>query len=801
MPEAPKPYIVSYDYSDAPTLRKFAMSDKRVRCIIGPFGSGKSSTCVMEIIRKAQEQVPGSDGIRRSRWAVIRNTFRQLNDTTIKTFLEWFPPKVFGEYKVTTHDYYITKFPGVHLETMFRALDNPQDVSNLLSLELTGAWFNEVREIAPAIIVAMDGRINRYPSMKDGGPSWTGMIMDTNPPDDDSYIYKMFEKVRPKNWEVFHQPSGLSANAENTKHLPKGYYSDLAQGKDEMYIRVYIHGQYGYMLSGRPVFTGFVDNVHVARHVLEPIKGLDLLIGFDFGLQPACTIAQITPLGQLRILDELVSDGMAIKQFSINQLLPLLRTKYFGYNVLGYGDPAGNVRSQTDESTCFDILHGADIGLINVNEAPTNALVPRINAVEKFLNKMTKGEPGFLLSPNCTFLRKALNGGYHYALEKTFRGGEQEWKQVPLKNFSSHICLSGKTMVLTKDGEKRLDSIKIGDIVVTPFGNRKVIATGLTQKQAKVFQITMSNGTKIVCTENHKFILANKSIAKCNALEYNALQEYNSWRTLVWSIQSLLSSTARNIGFQQAIITGQKTGGKERVIFTEPFGSFITNVRFLMGMMSTMLMKTLSIMIFPILNLSTVPNTQGYICKKELMTERGILKNTWRKQGSKQNNGINQQKVENGISNMEGIVGKIKNIILLSAKFAGKTSALLSQQKLNTAGIIVRQKQGIEVARMKFKERVLFVVQTLWRINILKLRPAPKIVQISQCSEPEDVYNITVEKDHVFYANGILTCNCDSLEYLCLYIDIKEEYDKQRKDFLGQIKKDKQIMGDYISGY
>lgn len=365
-------------------------------------------------------------------------SYRQLLDTTIKTFHEWFPPKIFGEWRVTDHVYFITNFPGIHLEVMFRALDRPDQVSNLLSLELTGAWFNEVREIPRAIIEAMDGRIGRYPSPRDGGASWYGMIMDTNPPDDDSYLYKMFEKVRPTNWQIFKQPSGLSVHAENIKNLPKNYYQNLAKGKDELYKRIYIHGQYGYLMVGKPVFTSFRDNVHVASTVIEPMKGIDLITGWDFGLQPAVVIGQITPTGQLRILDELVSDGIAIRQFCEYQVLPLLRQKYFGMRVAGYGDPAGRVRSQTDETTCFDILHSPEIGLNNVIEAQTNSIVPRVSAVENYLNKMSLGEPGFILSPNCHYLRKAMNGAYHY--EKDKKGGSEDYKVVPEKNFASHIA-------------------------------------------------------------------------------------------------------------------------------------------------------------------------------------------------------------------------------------------------------------------------------------------------------------------------------------------------------------------------
>ena len=399
--------------------------------------SGKSSACVMEILRRANEQVPAPDGIRRSRWVVVRNTYSMLKDTTIRTVHDWFPPRIFGEYRITDHTYIFTKLPGVHLEILFRALDRPDQVSNLLSLEVTGAWFNEAREIPKTIIEAMDARIGRYPSKRDGGASWLGMIMDTNPPDEDSYIYKMFEKVRPDGWEIFKQPSGLSVHAENTKYLPKKYYENLAKGKDPMYIRIYIHGQYGYLITGKPVFSSFNDHVHVAPRKLEYIRGLDLVAGFDFGLTPAVVFGQVTPMGQLQILDELVSDGMGLRQFCENQVLPLLRQKYFGANVIGFGDPSGVARAPTDEKTCFEILHSPEIGLTNILPAPTNALVPRIGAVEFFLNKMSYGEPSFILSPNCHSVRRAMNGAYQYGKDPR---GDGEYKNVPLKNFASHVA-------------------------------------------------------------------------------------------------------------------------------------------------------------------------------------------------------------------------------------------------------------------------------------------------------------------------------------------------------------------------
>ncbi|MCL5460110.1 hypothetical protein M3M33_15845, partial [Loigolactobacillus coryniformis] len=61
------------------------------------------------------------------------------------------------------------QFNDIKAEVLFRALDNPDDQSRLLSLELTGGWVNEAREIPGEIITALRSRLGRYPSANEGG--------------------------------------------------------------------------------------------------------------------------------------------------------------------------------------------------------------------------------------------------------------------------------------------------------------------------------------------------------------------------------------------------------------------------------------------------------------------------------------------------------------------------------------------------------------------------------------------------------------------------------------------------------
>lgn len=423
---------IHYDYADVPTIKRFALSDKFIRGLMGPFGSGKSSGCVIEIVRRAHQQAVGKDGIRRSRWAVIRNTYPQLRDTTIKTFHTWVPPKFFGNWKEQSHDFLITGFKDVEIEVMFRALDRPEQVSNLLSLELTGAWINEAREVPKIIFEALQGRVNRYPAVMDGGCTWSGIVMDTNPPDADSWWYKMFEEKCPENAELFKQPSGVCAQAENTTHLQKvgrlSYYENLMLGKDPEFVKVYVHGEYGFVIDGKPIYPEYSDQVHCQE--IQPILGLSIHRGWDFGLTPACVYTQISPTGQWLILDELVADDMGIDRFS-DQAILHANQYYKGFQFEDYGDPAGVQRAQTDEKTCFQILQSKNIQI----QPGEQDLTLRMESVKKPLNSLINGKPGLVISPKCRELRKGFQGGYQFRRLQT---SQERYTEVPDKNQYSH---------------------------------------------------------------------------------------------------------------------------------------------------------------------------------------------------------------------------------------------------------------------------------------------------------------------------------------------------------------------------
>ena len=436
--------------------------DTFFRGLRGPVGSGKSVSCCIEIFRRALAQEPNKNGVRRSRWAIIRNTNPQLKTTTIKTWLDWFPESDWGRFTWSVPYTHNIKKGDLELEVIFLALDRPEDVKKLLSLELTGIWINEAREVPKSIIDACTMRVGRFPSMRDGGATWTGVIADTNAPEEDHWWPIMSGEVpvpdhipreqarmlvKPDNWSFYTQPSAMieahdedgevndykkNKDAENAKYMRKDYYDNLIRGKTKSWIDVYVMNRLGSIQDGKPIYQMFARDTHVAKEELAIASGLPVYVGLDFGLTPAATIGQKVR-GRWLVQAELVAFDMGIVRFA-EVLREELATRFSeSSEVFIYGDPAGDFRAQTDESTPFHILRGAGLRAF---PAPSNSVDLRLESVSSQLTKMTEGKPAFLIDPRCQQLIKGFEGGYQY---RRMEVSGERYADKPDKNMFSHV--------------------------------------------------------------------------------------------------------------------------------------------------------------------------------------------------------------------------------------------------------------------------------------------------------------------------------------------------------------------------
>lgn len=450
-------------YCAPPTIARFMASRALYRGLMGPVGSGKSSACSVELLAKAVAQAPDAGGLRRTRFAVVRNTYRELKDTTLKTWLAWFPEDGFGPFALTdmTHRLNLALADGTRLvcEVLFRALDKPQDVKKLLSLELTGAWVNEARELPLSLVEALGDRVERFPPAREGGCSWSGVILDTNPPDTDHWWHRLAEEAKPEGWDFFRQPGGLvevngafqsNPQAENLEHLPKDFYLRRMAGKSVRHVRVYYCGRYGFVQDGMPVYPEFDEARHVSLAPLDPVDGLPLYVGLDFGLTPAAALAQRLPDGRWRYLDELVTQNMGMVRFAA-LLSDLLRTRYPGLSPVIWGDPAGMARAQTDERTPYDILRA---GGLQARPTSTNDPLLRREAMAAALSRSIDGAPGLLLSPRCGTLIRGMAGAWRY--RRLLVSGQERFDESPEKNRFSHICEAAQYLLVGAGEGRRL---------------------------------------------------------------------------------------------------------------------------------------------------------------------------------------------------------------------------------------------------------------------------------------------------------------------------------------------------------
>lgn len=437
------------DYKPSPTALDFHLSNAPIKGMMGPVGCAKTTDCLMNIFIRACQMPKNSDGKRRSRWGIVRDTYPNLETTTLRSAIELFPEAIFGKYKRTYPITWVMKFNDVELELIFLSISSTDDVSKLLSLELTGIYANELSTLPKEIVVDGYERTGRFPKQSDYLQSYyCGVIFDTNPPPEESWQYNYFEIESHKNtlFKLFKHPPGLikdendewitNPQASNLKNLRAGYYTDMVKTRSKEGLKVYALGEYGKSSEGKPVFWQYNDKMHYSGEVIEADKSRTLYLGFDFGLNPSCDIVQFID-GACKVLGVITTERASLRELLDNVLMPFLRDKYLGFTIKGWGDPSGMAKATGEGRHCFQILR--DYGL-DIEPAPSNSISARHDAVIQYLVKMPGGKPGFVISRGCELIRTAMSVTYVYErLRVLGSAGEVKYKDVPADNDSTHI--------------------------------------------------------------------------------------------------------------------------------------------------------------------------------------------------------------------------------------------------------------------------------------------------------------------------------------------------------------------------
>lgn len=443
---------------DGPILSAYIYDPFRRTFIMGPKGSGKSVGSCLKLWFDIINQEPASDGVRYSRMFAVRNTIGDLEKTTIKTWQQWFDKPEIG-YFYMSHPYWhkiMFELPdgtSVHAEVHFLALDKAKDQNKLNSMEAGTVWVNEFKDVDYGLIKACEGVIGRYPSGTRGKCTRPSIIGDTNPPDDDHWLYPLLmTKPDPDNWHVYRQPPAAfkmpdgswrmnddpdePGCAENLKNLPTGYYKNMMVGAKFNYINVYVGNNFDFVTEGTPIIKEYDEQKHLSDHKLYFDSNLKIFGGIDYGRKPALVLGQKTELGEWRIIEEHTFIDTGADRFAAEIIPRLTELSDMGFQFGQFtDDPDGSKLGENDDNTTHIILQMAleKDGLdIQLEPAETNNLVLRCEAIERACKH------GLLVSNNCKITNKGLKGGYCFKSDS----------KVPVKNKFSHPVDACQYMVM-----------------------------------------------------------------------------------------------------------------------------------------------------------------------------------------------------------------------------------------------------------------------------------------------------------------------------------------------------------------
>lgn len=452
-------------YIPSATAKKFHEDDSDVKLIMGPFGSGKTSSNCVEILFDVCKMPYCKDGVRRYRALIFRNTFEQLKKGAFDSWMTWCYDLGKTHFKsgneLTASHVFNDGFGIIELDLWFIPVNTSDDVQKFKSYNATAAFINELSEFPLLGLESIPGRLGRYPkfdtinektvkkwfetkfTLPDGtieivkSPYWHGIHADTNPTNPRHYTYRIFESERIDGFTLHKQPPGLLINEKDGSYMPnpdcdnygigipKDYYLTLAKGATKEFINVFCMGNWGTVADGEPVYPQYNDDIHAVEHI-EYNQNEPLIITLDGGFTPAALIQQ-SYNGQYFAIKEFTTERMYLEELAEFILLPYLNSNLLDYpakwQLKWIGDPA-----ITERETQALLKLG-----IVLEKALTNDIEPRVQSVVYFLNRMSSGSPALQISKTgCPVLREGFNGEYKFKKLRVI-GEDKSRKDIPEK--------------------------------------------------------------------------------------------------------------------------------------------------------------------------------------------------------------------------------------------------------------------------------------------------------------------------------------------------------------------------------
>lgn len=355
-----------------------------------------------------------------------------------------------------------------------------------------------------------------------------------------------------------------------------------------------------------------------------------------------------------------------------------------------------------------------------------------------------------------------------------------------------HLCLVGETLISTHFGKVQIQDVLPGNYVLTTNGFKQVTASECTGEQ-DTYTALFTNGATITGTADHPVYTPSGKV-RIDSLRYSdIIVSEESFGGATWQELKRLNTKESSLGGIQT----RQGSLIERIINrldqmqTEESGHFILKCG------ETILVKFLKAVIFttkteiqPTTQSKTLNVSMGESTYHDTTKERLVTKNSLPESDHLQSNGMDQKQGLNGTgttlkARLVKMLGRFlgQNVTNVE-KITKKILLLQNKKEIISAQTTVNLHIAGLLALILYNEFVRFVVACLIKTNTLFLKLVPENVVRFHSLTPNGkakVYNITVEGNHQYFANGILVSNCDTLRYLLMARIFRPQLEAKKK--------------------
>lgn len=335
-------------------------------------------------------------------------------------------------------------------------------------------------------------------------------------------------------------------------------------------------------------------------------------------------------------------------------------------------------------------------------------------------------------------------------------------------------CFVIGTLVRTPQGMIPIEQLQPGDAVCTPMGTRTILHRWESQT-TQLTRVRFSNNALLVGKGKHQIFTWDDGWVRLDTLSLvNRIESDNVWRRWLWTFLRNLCMPVKPFSFKHQVDIISQAGKMRRRDFF--IGASTKNIMglFLMAMWCIILMGIGKTIAQTIWKLSQKVSIVLRICWSVWQNRRSVreLWQDWIRRRKRPRHGMPPLKAWPGIARTGKPRGKAGNLRRRLVQYAARALPRFFPHEHAFARNRVSQSEDITTTK-PLLGCVLRAARALFTINIGVKPIVPVSVQTVHIEHPVTVYNLTLDGDNIYYANGILVANCADALATTLSVPLK----------------------------